>query len=203
MNPHFNVLEAHPTCYIQSVRYFFTRRQPETASILLVESGPRDVIEGILPGLRETYGEDIQVDLVTCYPGLPRGYHSATTRVFRVSDYRGRAGRKQLYRELGANKYAILGIVCAAVPIMTKWKWALALQLPSKVFVLNENGDTFWLDHAHAGVIRHFVLFRAGLAGAGAVRTLARVFLFPFTLLYLLLYAATVHSKRALRRGHS
>jgi len=49
------------------------------------------------------------------------------------------------------------------------------------------------------GVIRQFVLLRSGLAGAGAVRTLARLFLFPFTLLYLLLYATTVHARRALR----
>jgi thiosulfate reductase cytochrome b subunit len=47
------------------------------------------------------------------------------------------------------------------------------------------------------------VLFRAGLAGAGAVRTLARFFLFPFTLLYLLLYATTVHFRRVLRGGNS
>ena len=34
-------------------------------------------------------------------------------------------------------------------------------------------------------------------AGAGAVRTLARLFSFPFTLLYLLLYAAAVHVRRS------
>ena len=34
----------------------------------------------------------------------------------------------------------------------------------------------------HLGTIRQFVLFRAGLAGAGAVRTLARVFSFPVRL---------------------
>jgi hypothetical protein len=83
---------------------------------------------------------------------------------------------------------------------MTKWKWVLALRIPAKVFVVNENGDYFWLDRQHLGVIRRFVLLRSGLAGAGAVRTLARLFLFPFTLLYLLLYAATVHARRALRR---
>jgi len=36
-------------------------------------------------------------------------------------------------------------------------------------------------DRQHLGVIRQFVLLRSGLAGAGAVRTLARLFLFPFT----------------------
>jgi hypothetical protein len=32
---------------------------------------------------------------------------------------------------------------------MTKWKWMLAARLPGKVFVVNENGDYFWLDHGH------------------------------------------------------
>ena len=186
------------------MRYFLTRRHPETARILLVESGPRDIVEGILSGLRSTYGDEVPVDLVTCYPGLPRGFRSRLhARLSRHRLPRPRRRARSSIANWRANGYTIVGIVCSAVPIMTKWKWVLALRLPAKVFVLNENGDTFWLDYAHFGVIRHFVLFRAGLAGAGAVRTLARVFLFPFTLLYLLLYAATVHSKRALRGGHS
>jgi hypothetical protein len=45
------------------------------------------------------------------------------------------------------------------------------------------------------------VLLRAGLAGAGAVRTLARAISFPFTLFYLLLYASVVHARRGLRKG--
>ena len=75
----------------------------------------------------------------------------------------------------------------------------LAARLPAKVFILNENGDYFWLDRGHLGNIRHFVLFRAGLTGAGAVRTVARLLLFPFTLLYLILYATSAHARRALR----
>ena len=185
------------------MRYFLSRRLPDASRILLVESGARYLLEGLIPGIRSTYGERIFVDLVTCFPGLPRGFDPATTRVYRVNDYRGREGRARLYRELADNSYNILGIVCCAQPIMTKWKWVLALRLPAKVFVLNENGDYFWLDRAHYPAIRHFVLFRAGLAGAGAVRTVARVLLFPFTVLYLLLYAGMVHSRRALRRGHS
>ena len=80
---------------------------------------------------------------------------------------------------------------------MTKWKWVLALRIPAKVFIVNENGDYFWFDRQHLGVIRHFVALRSGLAGAGAVRTMARLFSFPFTLLYLLLYAASVHVRRS------
>lgn len=186
---------------MKGVRYILTRAQPEATRILLVESGSRGLLEGLIPGIRRTYGESIFVDLVTCYSGLPRGFDPATTRVYRVGDYRGRAGRRRLYRELAANRYNILGIICSGEPVMTKWKWAVALRVPAKMFVLNENGDYLWADYGHASVILHFVLFRAGLAGAGAVRTLARFFLFPFTLAYLLLYASAVHSRRALRGG--
>ena len=181
------------------MRYFFRRRLPPVRRILLVESGSRYLLEGLIPGLRMAYGESVPVDLVTCFIGLPDGFRPETTRVYRVTDYRGRAGRKRLYAELRSAGYDILGIVCSAEPLMTKWKWALAWQLPAKVFALNENGDYFWLDYGHWPAIRHFVLFRAGLAGEDAVRTLARVLLFPFTFLYLLLYASAVHFRRFLR----
>ena len=142
------------------MRYFLRRRQPPVSRILLVESGSRRLIEGLLPGLRANYGETVPIDLVTCYPGVPEGVAS----VYRVSDYRGGPARSQLYRSLAANQYAILGIVCSDERIMTKWKWALAARLPAKVFVLNENGDYFWLDWGHWRSIRHFVRCSSGPA---------------------------------------
>ncbi|HVN05114.1 MAG TPA: hypothetical protein VMT86_11890 [Bryobacteraceae bacterium] len=180
------------------MRYFLRRRQPPVSGILLVESGSRHLIERLLPGLRQSYGEEIPVDLVTCYAGLPEGIRSA----YRVTDYRGRRGRQSLYRSLAAKRYSIMGIICSAEPIMTKWKWALAARLPVKVFVINENGDYFWLDRGHWQAIRHFVLFRAGLTGSGAIRTAGRLALFPFTLAYLLLYASAVHLRRAWHKVH-
>ncbi len=181
------------------MRYFFRRRLPEIKRVLLVESGSRYLYEELISGIRSSYGSDIFVDLVTCYRGLPRGFDPNRTTVYRVTDYRGRAGRKTLYRQLAANRYSVMGMICSAEPIMTKWKWTLALRLPAKVFVLNENGDYFWLDWGHAKAMRQFALFRAGLAGAGAVRTLARLIFFPVTLTYLLMYAGTVHLQRHLR----
>jgi len=183
------------------MRYFLSRRIPPTNAILLVESGSRSLVEKLIPGLRGTWGDEIQIDLVTCFSQLPRGFQPETTRVYRVSDFRGRAARGKLFKELAGNRYSLLGIVCSGEPLMTKWKWALALRIPAKIFVINENSDYFWLDRAHLDPLRQFVLFRTGLAGAGAVRTLARVLTFPFTLAYLLLYATTVHTRRALRRG--
>ncbi len=183
------------------MRYFLTRRLPEAESILLVESGSRSLVERVVPSLRETWGEEIPIDLVTCFARLPQGFSPENTRVYRVGDYRGRQGRARLYRELARKRYALMGIICSGEPILAKWKWALSLRLPVKIFIINENGDYFWLDWGHFALIRQFVFLRSGLAEAGAVRTLASVFSFPFTFLYLLLYATTVHARRALRRG--
>ncbi|HUE20065.1 MAG TPA: hypothetical protein VMQ86_00185 [Bryobacteraceae bacterium] len=177
------------------MRYFLRRRQPHVSRILLVESGSRRLIEHVVAGLRRTYGESIPIDLATCFAGSPEG----VAAIHRVTDHRGRGARRKLYRTLAANRYSIMGIVCSAEPIMTKWKWALAARLPAKVFVINENGDYFWLDRGHWRAILHFALYRAGMTGSGAARTLGRLLLFPFTLMYLLLYASTVHIRRAWR----
>jgi hypothetical protein len=183
------------------MRYYLSARIPEPAAILLVESGSRSILETLIPGLRRIWGGEVPIDLVSCYANLPAGFDAATTQVYRVADYRGRQARRQLYRQLRQHRYSLIGIVCSGEPLMAKWKLALALRIPAKVFVINENGDFFWLDRKHLKPIRQFMLLRAGLAGSGAVRTLASVFLFPFGLLYLMLYASAVHARRALRRG--
>ena len=183
------------------MRYLLTGRQPLPKAILLVESGSRRLFERLIPILRQTWGEDVFIDLVTCYATLPAGFRAETTRIYGITGYRGREGRRKLYRELAANHYSLMGIICSDERIMTKWKWALAFRIPAKVFIVNENADFFWLDRVHARAIRQFLMARTGLAEAGAVRTIARVVLFPFTVLYLLLYATAVHTRRALRGG--
>jgi len=133
------------------VRYFLTGRLPDVTSILLVESGTRGLLEGVIPGLRQAWGEEIPIDLVTCYATLPKGFEPHNTRVYRVGDYRGRAARGRLYRELAANRYALVGIVCSGEIVLAKWKWVLALRIPAKLFIINENADYFWLDRKHLG----------------------------------------------------
>jgi hypothetical protein len=180
------------------MRHFFTRSIPPFSRVLLVESGSRELFERLLPGFYRNYPE-MTCDLVTCYGGAPKNFRSEQGAIYRVTDYPDSRSRQRLYDELGGNGYAILGIICSAEPIMTKWKWVLAARLPGKVFVVNENGDYFWLDHGHLAAIRYFILYRTSLTGSGAVRTLARVVLFPFSLLYLILYAIAVHFRRSLR----
>jgi hypothetical protein len=94
-----------------------------------------------------------------------------------------------------------MGVICSGEVVMNKWKWALALRIPAKIFIINENGDYFWLDRLHMATLRQFVLYRSGLAGSGAVRTLVRLISLPFAFLYLLLYATAAHTRRALRRS--
>jgi len=172
------------------------RRGVPAGRILFVESGSREISERLLPTLWRNHGAS--VDIVTCFPGVPQGLLPGAT-VFRTGDYQGRSGRKRLYRELRARHYALLGILCSGERIMTRWKWALALQIPAKIFIVNENADYFWLDYAHRGVLTHFAFLRSGLTGIGGLRTLARLIAFPFTLAWLGAYAGWVHSRRALR----
>ncbi len=178
------------------MRHFFTRDYPPFTRVLLVESGPRQLFNDLIAGLYETYGHQLEIDLVTCYAGIPEGFRGT---VYRVTDYAGPVGRKRIYAELAAAQHPIVGIICSGVPVMTKWKWMLAARLPAKVFVLNENGDYFWLDWAHWRVMAHFALFRAGLTGTAAVPTIARLLFFPVTLGYLLVYAGAVHLRRKIR----
>jgi hypothetical protein len=180
------------------MRHFFTRSVPPFSRVLLVESGSRELFENLLPILYQNHPGMI-CDLISCYAGAPSNFRSDQGAVYRVTDYPAGDARQRLYKELSQNRYNIVGIICSAEPIMTRWKWMLAARLPGKVFVLNENGDYFWMDHSNLAIIRYFILFRAGLTGSGAVRTLARVVLFPFSLLYLILYAVTVHFRRILR----
>ncbi|HLG97041.1 MAG TPA: hypothetical protein VKX49_12080 [Bryobacteraceae bacterium] len=180
------------------MRYFLSKRLPPFTRVLLIESGNRELYEELLKGLYDLH-PGVRADLLTCFAGTPKNFRPDSGRIYRVTDYPGRANRKHLYQDLAANRYAVAGIICCAQPIMTKWKWVLAARLPAKIFILNENGDYFWIDRGHLGTIRHFVLFRAGLTGAGAIRTIARLLSFPFTLLYLILYAMTVHLRRKLR----
>lgn len=178
------------------MRYFFRRHVPPTERILLIESGSRSLLERLIPLLGSQFGEHVEIDVVTCYAGQPEGLRGVA---FNVNDYGGGAGRTRLAADLAERGHAVVGIICSAEPIMTKWKWWLGAKLPAKLFIINENGDYFWLDWSHASTIRQFAFYRAGLTGSSAVPSLVRLILFPLTFSFLALYALIVHSRRWLR----
>jgi hypothetical protein len=178
------------------LRYFFSRRIPPFTRVLLVESGSRSVSERLIPRLAQINPGQMELDLVTCYPGGPAGFHG---RIYRVTDYTGPAGRKGLYRELASREYGLTGILCSGDPIMTKWKWMLVARLPSKIFVVNENADFFWLDRGHWRNALRMAKTRTGITGTAGIPALAQWLFFPVTLVYLLLFAGAVHIKRKVR----
>ena len=180
------------------MRYWLSNHVPPFHRVLIIESGSRDLVEDLLPGLYEIYGDKMQLDLVTCFAGTPNSLNP-NAKIWRTNDYPGTSGRRRLLAELRQAKYSITGILCSNEAILFKWKWFLALGLPAKLFILNENGDYFWFDRGHWPTIRHFLLFRLGLAGSSVVPTLGRLLLFPFAVIYLLAYATAVHLRRALR----
>ena len=180
------------------MRYFFQPEDPPHTRVLLIESGSRSLIENVLPHLRRQFGDDVEVDLVTCYAGLPAGYDAGTS-VFRVTDYVSPESRAELVRQLKARGYSSAGMICSGEQIMTKWKWMLAFRLPAKFFIMNENGDYFWVHRNNSKIIKRFMLVRLGLAGEGSLHTIGRLLVFPFSLLFLVLYALTVHTRRKLR----
>jgi hypothetical protein len=180
------------------MRYLLSRRQPPGTRLLLIESGSRSLAESLLPHLTSSWGSDYAIDLVTCYGGLPSGLPPEAD-VFRVSDYGTPYLRRELIRQLRSRDYAYTGMICSAEPIMTRWKWLIAFRVPAKVFIVNENGDYFWLHRENAAMVREFALVRLGLSGAGAIRTFGRLLLFPFTILFLTSYAIWVHARRKLR----
>jgi hypothetical protein len=177
------------------MRLFLSKRVPEFSRVLLVESGSRHLFETFLSGLYVSH-PGVRADLVTCYAGPPRGFQEECGQIFNVNDYREAAARRKLAADLSANAYSVVAIICSGEPIMTKWKWVLAARVPAKILVLNENGDYFFADRGNLAIIRHFFLVRAGLTDGGAVRAIGRLMLFPFTLVYLALFAVFAHLRR-------
>jgi hypothetical protein len=184
------------------VRYVLSMKSPAGSRMLFIESGSRSLAEGVLPHLRETWAANLQIDLVTCYGEQPAGL-AENAEIIRVNDYGTPEKRRMLIDKLRGRDYAYLGMICSGEPVMSKWKWVLALRVPAKVFIVNENGDYFWLNRENASIVREFALVRMGLEGAGALRTIGRLLVFPFAILYLLLYAFVAHARRALRLAFS
>lgn len=178
---------------------FFSRRIPEFTNLVLVESGPRDLFDEYIGHLYKQHGQDIRIDLVTCYAGQPAGFRESNGKVYRVQDYRGWEGARRLAQELRAQQPTVLGIICAGVPVMAKWKWHLAAVLKAKVFVMNENGDYFYVDYSNWNVMLHFMAFRAGMSGEGGVWMPLRMLVFPFGMAFFGAYAAWLHGRRWIR----
>ena len=177
---------------------FLTRQAPPLTRLLLIESGPRELSQRLIPRLRETFGGDLPIDLLTCLPDDPSGLNGEA-RVWRTLDVSGAAGRWALLRALRRERHPAAAVLYAGGAVMGPWRLALLAMLRAKFLIVNENADFFWFDRGNCGLAARLLLERTGLRDPFAARTLARAAVFPFTLVYLLAFAARVHVVRALR----
>lgn len=181
------------------MRYVFRSTVPPLTRVLLVESGPRALAERFAPVLRVVCGGAVDVDLLTCLPPPAGDSPILARQVYQTQNYASRRERAALLRELRANGYQALVLLCADSPVLNRWKWWLAMGLPAKVLIANENADCFWLDLAHWRSARGMLEARYGLHGAASLRTLGELLAFPFVLAWLFLFAVFVHARRGLR----
>ena len=181
------------------MRWFFSRATPSLSRLLLIESGPRSVAEKVIPRLRESFGENVPVDLLTCRASEPKGLvgdNPNSERVWRVGNYDSVDSRWDLLCHICYKRYPVVGVLCAKSPIMFWWKLVALLTFPSKFIIVNENADYFSLDYAHLPNLRCLLFHRTDLQPTLAVHAIVRILTVPFALGYLLGYAAWVHLRR-------
>ena len=99
------------------MRHFFRRDIPPLTRILLVESGSRHLFDTLIPKLNQIYGDTMEIDLVTCFAGVPEGFCGTVSR---VTDYTEPASRLRLLNQLKSRNYAAIGIICAAAAPVRK-----------------------------------------------------------------------------------
>ena len=197
-NPFNNAAYALGQAKLGAVRWFLSRSVPPVTRILLIESGPREVCQRLIPRLRAAMGADVPIDLFTCLPDNPSAL-AEDARVWRTLDAPRAGGRRALLKSLRRERHPVAAVLCADDPILGPWKTVLLFALRAKFLIVNENADFFWLDRGNWRTVLQFLLTRIGLRDPLAARTLGRLVLFPFALAYLLAFAARVHVARALR----
>lgn len=177
---------------------FVSRWTPKFDRLLVVESGRRPAAERFLHSLY-TVENSQHVDVLTCYGSAPSAFDSTKGRLFKTQEAVTRSSRRQIFDAWKQANYSAVCVLCTGDDIMTRWKWAIALRLPVKVLLVNESADWFWLDRGHVRDIGRMVRHRMGPLNLIPFRTLRQIVVFPFTLLFLLAFAAVAHSRRILR----
>lgn len=180
------------------MRGIFSRRHPSFDRLLIVESGSRHITEELLPHFYEVQASR-SIDLLTCYPGAPENFDQTRGAVYSVQNQAVARSRRQFLRKIAGAPYTVVAIICEGTPILERWKWLIALRTPAKLLIVNEHAGYFFLDYWHREIAKVLFSQRAGFRQRINFRLVAELVLVPFTILYLILYAAYVHARRFLR----
>jgi hypothetical protein len=177
------------------MRYFFGSF-PGTDDVLLIESGAPAVSRRVLERVRAHFPA-ARYHLLTCWPETTPEHHSAGYQsIFRASEYPAGLDKIRLLFSLARRRWRVLAILCTGEQVLWRWKLLALAIFPSKVLIANENADFFWLDWAHRSNLRQFLGVRWGVNLDQIAATALRALLFPFTLLFLLLTALYLYTRR-------
>ena len=181
----------------------FSRAHPSFAELLIVESGPRSVVEQLLPHFYEVQ-KCRQIDVLTCYTGAPETFDHARGQVFSIHDPALAQNRQRLLRRLSATRYSVVAILCTGSSTMERWKWILVLRTRAKVLIINEHAGYFFLDYWHRRTLLLLLSQRLNLGRELNLRLLGEILFAPFIIGFLAVYALAVHSRRLFNtRFHS
>ena len=164
--------------------------------MLLVESGSRLVMEKAYARMRPIFSQ-ARFELCTCFPGVPSA--GVFERVYRVTEAPDAASKWKMLLAMRRSQAPVAALLFTGEPILLRWKLLLMFLLPSKLLVVNENGDFFWLDWSNRASIRRFLGARLDVEGAELLRTAFRLVLLPFVFLLLACYALFAYLGRWLR----
>ena len=175
------------------MKWFLSGGSPEPTRILLVESGSRHLLERAVGEMKHHFPK-AHFDLCTCFPGVIQAV--PVEQVWRVNDARSLGSKLSLARTVVRTKPPIAALLFSGEPVMFNWKMLLLAALPSKIIVINEHGDFFWLDRKNLRVLRSFVGARLGVGGDAFLRTISQVLVFPFVFLFLVFYTLVTYLAR-------
>jgi len=181
------------------MKYFFRRKFPGADDVLLIESGSPEVARRALVRIRALF-PNARYHLLTCWPETTQECRFAPAglywSVFRAADYPTGWGKLRLLLSLARRKWRVLAILCTGEPVLWRWKMLALALFPSKVLIVNENADFFWVDWAHRRHVRQFLAIRWGVNRDEITATALRALVFPLTLLFLILTALYLYARR-------
>lgn len=175
------------------MRWFLSGRVPHPTRILLVESGSRHLLERAVAQMNRHF-PTARYDLCTCFPGVLET--APVDQVWRVNEARSLGAKLSMARAVVRTRPSIAALLFSREPVMFNWKMLLLAVLPSKIIVINEHGDYFWLDRKNLKILRSFVGARLGVGGDAFLRAASQVLVFPFVFLFLVFYALVTYLAR-------
>lgn len=175
------------------MKWFLSGRAPHATKILLVESGSRHLLERAAAEMSRHF-PTAKFDLCTCYTGVLEAV--AVDQVWRVNEVRSFGAKLSMARAVIRTRPPIAALLFSGEPVMFNWKMLLLAALPSKIIVINEHGDFFWLDRKNLALLRSFVGARLGVGGDAFLRAVSQVLVFPFVFLFLVFYTLVTYLAR-------